>query len=158
MKTILTSLLAKKWFEPFILFVILINCVLIGVETYIQLDWITLVQQAALIVFAIEILIRLIASDSVKSFFKDSWNVFDLGLVLVSLIPESLFGKTHVAGCKHNPWSNPSGPCMCISTEIRRSQGLAIPLCSPRLLPGVLTEISPQNMFIKMNKHTNNDK
>ena len=29
--------------------------------------------------------------DSVKSFFKDSWNVFDLVLVLVSLIPESLF-------------------------------------------------------------------
>ena len=91
MKTILTSLLAKKWFEPFILFVILINCVLIGVETYIQLDWITLVQQAALIVFAFEILIRWIARDSVKSFFKDSWNVFDLVLVLVSLIPESLF-------------------------------------------------------------------
>ena len=91
LKSTSTSLLSKKWFEPFILGVILINCTLIGVETYIQPDWILLVQNIALVIFVVEILIRWIARQSIKSFFKDAWNVFDLTIVLVSLIPESLF-------------------------------------------------------------------
>ena len=91
LKSISTSLLSKKWFEPFIIVVILINCILIGVETYIQPNWILLVQKVALAVFTIEILIRWIARQSVKSFFKDAWNMFDLFIVLISLIPESVF-------------------------------------------------------------------
>ncbi len=91
LKSISTSLLSKKWFEPFILTVILINCTFIGVETYIQPNWILLFQKVALVIFAVEILIRWIARESVKSFFKDAWNVFDLTIVLVSLTPEALF-------------------------------------------------------------------
>ena len=91
LKSISTALLSKKWFEPFIILVILINCTLIGVETYIQPNWIVLVQKVALAVFTVEILIRWIARQSAKSFFKDAWNMFDLFIVLISLIPESVF-------------------------------------------------------------------
>ena len=91
MKSIATSLLSKKWFELFILVLILINCTLIGVETYIQTNWIVLAQKVALAVFTHEILIRWIARLSAKSFIKDPWNMFDLFIVLISLIPESVF-------------------------------------------------------------------
>ena len=91
LKSISSSLLSKKWFEPFIIAVILINCILIGVETYIQPNWIVLVQKVALVVFTVEILIRWIARLSAKSFCKDAWNMFDLFIVLISLIPESVF-------------------------------------------------------------------
>ncbi|MDA0913284.1 MAG: ion transporter [Bacteroidetes bacterium] len=94
MKNLAHSILDKKWFEPFIMAVILINCTLIGVETYVQPEWIIWVQQIALIIFAIEIWLRWVARDSVKSFFRDGWNCFDLAIVLVSLIPESLFEDT----------------------------------------------------------------
>jgi voltage-gated sodium channel len=80
----------SKTFEVFIISVILVNCTLIGVETYFTNDVIGWFQQAAIVIFTLEIVLRWIARDSAKSFFQDGWNVFDLFVVIISLIPESL--------------------------------------------------------------------
>ena len=84
------SIAASRWFELSIMIVIIINSVLIGVQTYTDNATIKLVQQIILGIFTIEILIRFIAADSMRSFFTDGWNVFDLTLVLIGYIPDNL--------------------------------------------------------------------
>ena len=83
----------NRWFEWSITAIILINSILIGVETYVDLTPIRIIQKVILGIFTVEILIRFIAADSVKSFFTDGWNIFDLTLVLIGYIPESLFAS-----------------------------------------------------------------
>lgn len=91
LKQLCRNLTDKRWFELFIIGVILLNSALIGVETYIITSGIVLVQHIILSIFTFEIIVRFIARDSIKSFFSSGWNLFDLSLVLVSYIPESLF-------------------------------------------------------------------
>ncbi len=92
----------KKWchwlvnnriFEIIIVAVILVNCVLIGVETYTITHWMRVVQAVILGIFTFEIAARFIAADNPKSFFSSGWNWFDLSLVLISFVPESLFAN-----------------------------------------------------------------
>jgi len=85
------NLIEKKWFEVFIVIVILVNSFLIGVETYVITPTILFIQHFILGIFTFEIIVRFIARDNTKSFFKSGWNIFDLTLVLISYIPESLF-------------------------------------------------------------------
>ena len=92
----------KKWakrittnhvFELSIIGVILLNCFFIGIETYTTIPAITTCQRIILYIFTIEIILRFIAADSVISFFKGGWNIFDLSLVIVGWIPEDAFGN-----------------------------------------------------------------
>lgn len=83
-------LVQNKVFELIITGIILLNSVLIGVETYHTSETISLVQQTILYIFTFEIIVRFIAAKDVKSFFQDGWNVFDLTLVLIGYIPETL--------------------------------------------------------------------
>ncbi len=83
--------ISTKAFEFFIIAVIILNSLLIGVETHYTNETIQMIQHSCLWIFAIEILLRWIARDNLKSFFSDGWNVFDLSIVLISFIPESLF-------------------------------------------------------------------
>ncbi|NDW19506.1 ion transporter [Dysgonomonas sp. 216] len=85
------NIIAKKWFELIIVGVILINSFLIGVETYTHNTTIKFIQNIILCIFTIEIVLRFIARQDIKSFFKSGWNNFDLFLVLISYIPEDLF-------------------------------------------------------------------
>jgi voltage-gated sodium channel len=85
------SLVNSGIFEIFIILVIITNSLLIGVETYTTTPLIHSIQSSTLYIFTFEILVRWIAGDSVKSFFSYGWNVFDLSIVLVSFIPESMF-------------------------------------------------------------------
>jgi len=71
--------------------VILINCGLIGVETYFTNTLIHFIQLIALIIFVIEIIIRFSASENIRDYFKSGWNVFDFSIVLICLIPETMF-------------------------------------------------------------------
>jgi voltage-gated sodium channel len=91
MKTLANKLVGSKIFENFIIAIILINCVLIGVETYFTNNIILNIQTTCLIIFAIEVVVRMAASKSAKEYFSNSWNVFDLCIVLIGLIPESIF-------------------------------------------------------------------
>ena len=81
-------------FEKFIVLIILINCFFVGVETYTINDLTQIIQFICLLIFTIEVILRLISSNSIKSYFCDSWNVFDLSIVLICFIPESLFENT----------------------------------------------------------------
>jgi len=83
----------NRWFEFAITGIILINSVLIGVETYTDNAIIRLIQTIILGIFTFEIIVRFIAADSIKSFFTDGWNVFDFTLVLIGYIPLSLFSN-----------------------------------------------------------------
>ena len=85
------NLIEKKWFELAIIIVILVNSLLIGVETYFVNSTIFAIQHFILGVFTFEIIVRFIARKDIKSFFSSGWNVFDLSLVIISYIPESLF-------------------------------------------------------------------
>ena len=91
MRSFFRKLIEWKFFEPFIIFVILINCILIGVETYFTNSLIASIQHFALLIFVFEIVIRFFASRNIKEYFSQGWNIFDLSIVLISLIPESFF-------------------------------------------------------------------
>lgn len=90
MKQLCKSITTSKWFEFSIISVILINSILIGVETYTTNSTIQTVQHVILGIFTVEIILRFIAADGIKAFFLNGWNVFDFSLVLISYIPESL--------------------------------------------------------------------
>lgn len=93
LKEICKKLATAKWFEFSITAIILINSLLIGVETYTDNETIKLIQKIILGIFTFEILIRFIAADSIKEFFKSGWNIFDLTLVLIGYIPETMFSN-----------------------------------------------------------------
>ena len=83
------------WFQYLVILIILINSFLIGLETYFTNSYILGVQKAALIFFTFELIIRFLANPT-KNFFKDVWNIFDLTIVLIAYIPESLFYNSHI--------------------------------------------------------------
>lgn len=87
------KLTEAKWFDLSITTIIIINSLLIGVETYVTNDIITLIQNIILGIFTIEIILRFIAADSIKEFFKGGWNNFDLILVLIGYIPTSMIAN-----------------------------------------------------------------
>lgn len=90
----LAALIAyNKCFELFITGIILVNSILIGVETYTNNTTIQMIQQIILYIFTIEIILRFIAADGIKDFFSGGWNIFDLSLVLIGYIPETLFAN-----------------------------------------------------------------
>lgn len=92
-KEIASLIVHNKGFELFITGIIILNSVLIGVETYTDNLTVKMIQQGILYIFTFEILMRFIAAKSIKEFFCDGWNVFDLTLVLIGYIPETLFAS-----------------------------------------------------------------
>lgn len=94
MKKWFRQLVENKFFELFIVAVIIANSILIGVETYKITPSILLVQNIFLAIFTFEIVARAIAARSFREFFSSGWNLFDLALVLISYIPDSLFENT----------------------------------------------------------------
>lgn len=94
MKTLCKRLVNNHIFEYAIMGIILVNSVLIGVETYTHNTAISIVQQIILYIFTFEIIIRFIAAKNIKSFFCDGWNIFDLTLVLIGYTPETLVANS----------------------------------------------------------------
>jgi voltage-gated sodium channel len=89
-KTKLHDLVYSKKFELFIMVIILINCVVIGLETYQPRPVYDNISLVCLIIYTIEISLRFIVRDSVKSFFSSGWNLFDLFIVVAGYIPEDI--------------------------------------------------------------------
>lgn len=94
MKQFCRSLVNNHAFEIFIVLVIIVNSILIGYETYRITPITTILQSIFLGIFTFEIIVRFVAAENIKRFFKSGWNVFDLFLVLISYIPDSLFENT----------------------------------------------------------------
>ncbi len=89
--TLVKNFISDKSFEWFIGGVITVNCAFIGIETYFENQFILTIQNIALGIFTVEIILRWMARDSIKRFFSDGWNLFDLTIVLISYIPEQIF-------------------------------------------------------------------
>ena len=90
------SFVYNKKFELFIMGVILINCTAIGAETYQSTEAIKNINMACLIIYTIEIVLRFIVRKSLKDFFKDGWNIFDLLIVISGYIPEDISSSSSV--------------------------------------------------------------
>ncbi|SES22800.1 voltage-gated sodium channel [Lentzea xinjiangensis] len=84
------SVVESNRFQMFILGVIVVNAITLGAETSTVLHAgfgpvLAAIDHVALAIFAVELAARLYASG--RRFFRDPWNVFDLVVVAVALIP-----------------------------------------------------------------------
>ncbi len=81
----------NRAFEFFVIAVIIISALEIGAKTYDLPDWALFVFKYLdvfiTVFFLFEIIIRFIAEENKKDFFKSAWNVFDTLVVAISLIP-----------------------------------------------------------------------
>jgi len=84
-----------RWFERFILTLIIVNAIVLGIETYpvIAVPYESLllsINHLILIVFAVEAALKITAAMPVLSrYFGDGWNLFDFCVVVFSLIPQT---------------------------------------------------------------------
>lgn len=84
------NFVTSKKFNNFILLVIIINAITLGMETNIYLQnnigsILILVDRIALIIFSIEIIMKIFAFK--VCFIRDPWNIFDFIIVIISYIP-----------------------------------------------------------------------
>lgn len=96
MKDYFKRIVLSNKFDNTISAIIILNCTLIGVETYFTNPLLSQIQLICLIIFTIEISLRFIARESTVSFFKDRWNNFDLAIVIFALIPESIISDASI--------------------------------------------------------------
>ncbi len=80
------------WFNRFILGLILLNAIVLGMETSSSLmaqygEWLLLADKIMLAIFVVEILMRIFVYR--LAFFRDPWSLFDLTVVAIALIPAS---------------------------------------------------------------------
>ncbi|MBQ4246353.1 MAG: ion transporter [Succinivibrio sp.] len=100
MRDSLSSLMQKittsRIFEMSIMVVILINCIFIGLETYGGSPVFDLINKICLYIYTAEISMRFMARISLKKFFTNAWNLFDLFVVLAGYIPEDITSNAGV--------------------------------------------------------------
>lgn len=83
----------SSWFDPLMLAVIAVNAIVLGLETYDEIDRdigaeLGLANDVILGVFVVELLIRMGAVGfRPKAFFRSGWNVFDFLVVAASFTP-----------------------------------------------------------------------
>ncbi|MEW7291907.1 ion transporter [Aquimarina sp. 2304DJ70-9] len=87
MVTLCKKIAGAKWFQNFIISVIILAGVLVGIQTYGEkieqwtpiidrIDWIIL------IIFTLEVIIKITAEgNQPQNYFKDTWNLFDFFIV-----------------------------------------------------------------------------
>ncbi|CAA6830452.1 MAG: Putative cation transporter component [uncultured Aureispira sp.] len=79
----------SKWFTLFIMFLIILNGLLIGVQTYDNApSSIRLIQLSILFIFFLEIFIRWTGRHTTEEYVGDWWNWFDIFILMLGVIPE----------------------------------------------------------------------
>lgn len=96
-KGLVKVIVESKIFEKIITLTILTNCFFIGLETYKETLFTNIIQNICLLIFIIEVALRYIASKDFKSYISSGWNIFDLSIVIVCVVPQSLFGNGALA-------------------------------------------------------------
>ena len=84
----------SKLFQVSVTLVILFSSLVVGLNTYnfddgIFLNTLVGLDYLVTVFFVIEISVRFFAEKNKVLFFKDGWNIFDLTIVVSSLIPAS---------------------------------------------------------------------
>jgi voltage-gated sodium channel len=93
MKTIAQNIVASRGFEYFIVGLILLNAVVLGLETMPAViaqygQWLELANQLILAVFIAEAALKIYAvAPRFRLYFGSGWNLFDFSIVVVSLVP-----------------------------------------------------------------------
>ena len=93
MKAFAQRIVKARWFEPFMIGLILFNAVLIGLETSKEFverydGWLRVGNDIILGVFIIEAVLKIVAvAPRFRLYFGDGWNLFDFSIVVLSLIP-----------------------------------------------------------------------
>ncbi len=81
----------SKSFQWFVIAVIVISALTVGAHTYSlppSMEYALNIMDIAITVFfLIELVIRYLASDGIRAFFKKGWNIFDTIIVIGSLYP-----------------------------------------------------------------------
>lgn len=86
----LKTIIEARWFQNFIIAVIIINGIVLGVETNRDLSDSALqmlmwIDHVCLAIFVIELAMKLIVQR--LAFFKQGWNIFDFLIVAIALLP-----------------------------------------------------------------------
>ena len=87
------GLVNSNWFEYFIIAVIIVNGVLLGLETSAVIagqyaDLLELGNQIALGIFIVEAILKMAALwPRPQAYFRDGWNIFDFMVIVFALIP-----------------------------------------------------------------------
>lgn len=85
------GIIQNKSFEFFIIFVIMASALTVGAKTYdIPPFWLSVLVWADIgitVIFIVEISIRFMATHPHRHFFRSGWNIFDVAIVTISLIP-----------------------------------------------------------------------
>lgn len=86
MKKTIQHIVQHRYFMNTVMFVILLNAILIGVETYpdLRVEYAGLIQGFEVFFlwfFTIEIILRMLAEKKIHHFFRSRWNVFDFIIV-----------------------------------------------------------------------------
>jgi voltage-gated sodium channel len=93
LKAFAARIVEARWFEPFMIGLILFNAVLIGLETSHEFmasfdGWLYLANDIILGVFIIEAALKITAvAPRLRLYFGNGWNLFDFSIVVLSLIP-----------------------------------------------------------------------
>ncbi len=93
MKDRVSQIVSALWFERVIIAFILVNGVILGMETspYLVAEYGTLMHfgnHLILGIFVLEAVLKMIAvAPHVDRYFRDGWNVFDFSVIVFSLIP-----------------------------------------------------------------------
>jgi len=88
----LRSIVEADWFQRFIIAVITINAIGLGLETVPFINeevgpLLSLIDNVALMIFVLEISAKLLAYR--LNYFRDPWNVFDITIVAIAVLPMS---------------------------------------------------------------------
>lgn len=89
-KKMLQNIVHSTQFNITLTAIILINAILIGIQTSLDIPVIDIIQQSILFVFIAEIIIRWAGKNSLEEYLRNPWNYFDIIIVCISLIPDSL--------------------------------------------------------------------
>jgi voltage-gated sodium channel len=86
----LRAFLDQRWFVNLVLVVILANALILGAETMVSgpaYDILMAIDHTMLGFFVVELLLRIVAHG--RQFFRDPWNLFDLAVVGIAVLPAS---------------------------------------------------------------------
>lgn len=95
MKEFARRIVQARWFEPWMVALILFNAVIIGLETSHEVmddygRWLELGNDVILGVFVLEAVLKITAvAPQLRRYFGDGWNLFDFTVVVLSFIPST---------------------------------------------------------------------
>lgn len=95
MRALCQKIVTNPWFDRFIIALILLNAVVLGLETSPELvarygELMELINHVVLAVFVLEAVIKITAvTPRLSLYFGDGWNLFDFTIVVLSLLPNT---------------------------------------------------------------------